>query len=680
LGACSRYNGSSSNNIYLYPVSITSGALTIGTALFSALSSSSYLPTGIALSSSSGDVFVSYSDGTSYGIEYATLSSGDSGNTLGTFNSVTISFSNGINITSLNYPRGIALDTSNNLYIPNILPYQGTGTNTNAYSFYIFYGAPTSGSVSLGGFYTTPAVYGAYSLTNISLGSGSSTKNYVYAGSSYPQILGNNEYSISLFDYNISQGNLTYNSTYFLQHINSPINILTYQLSGKNYLLVLNQYPNSSQEYFITVYTINSDGSLTFNNQFIDNTSNNQYLNNPISFTTGANDTHLFVLNYNNNNPFVSVFDISTVISSTNPPTNHIDVSSSDSYIYKIPAPYSEQIINISDIYYITNGVLQVSYSPPSETNLFNLVYSGSISAGTFAISLIPISNISIFGSSSNYFLGFSTFFNDYSVNITNINVPPSGPYDIYSNNTYTFNNYLVQNNFGEAYFLSSNNPSTNNPIYFELIASGTNNELVVFHNLYIPLNSNNVDLKAGSNSYNFTLTFPNDATNISISLVDPSQGIISSTTNNNVANVTYTTPNNSSSFDGIVNLNYSYSDSTAYSVSGQLSLKIYPVTQNNNYTTSINSPLIINLSDLTIGSDNIVTYTSPKNGVVYYSQLTNQFVYIPNSGFIGNDSFTYTLTTQDPLSSTSEINITVLTTPSLLSSAVRNKYNCVKS
>ncbi|RYE16780.1 MAG: tandem-95 repeat protein, partial [Sphingobacteriales bacterium] len=92
------------------------------------------------------------------------------------------------------------------------------------------------------------------------------------------------------------------------------------------------------------------------------------------------------------------------------------------------------------------------------------------------------------------------------------------------------------------------------------------------------------------------------------------------------------------------------------------ISLNVRPVGTTDNVTTPINMVININVkdNDLSKTGTTVNTITNPTNGVIA-TNTPNIVTYTPNTGFSGQDSFTYTLTTADGLVSEPIIvNITI--------------------
>ena len=74
------------------------------------------------------------------------------------------------------------------------------------------------------------------------------------------------------------------------------------------------------------------------------------------------------------------------------------------------------------------------------------------------------------------------------------------------------------------------------------------------------------------------------------------------------------------------------------------------PIANNNNVTTSINTPVTVDATANDVETDgdafSIESFTQGQNGTV--TQVGNNFIYTPNTGFVGNDFFTYTICDND--------------------------------
>ena len=135
-------------------------------------------------------------------------------------------------------------------------------------------------------------------------------------------------------------------------------------------------------------------------------------------------------------------------------------------------------------------------------------------------------------------------------------------------------------------------------------------------------------------------------------------------------------------SFTGTDTFTYSLSNA-AGSSTGTVTILVNspPVAVDNNYSTPQNQQFARNapgfLGNDTLNGGTVVSHTDPANGTLDAFGTDGSFRYTPNSGFSGNDTFTYTLQNAAG-SSTATVTIYVDVLPTITSVAPLNGSTCV--
>jgi len=575
----------------------------------------------------------------------------------------------------------ISIDPNYNIYAANF-QYIPTRQSLNKLQFFInkFNIQQTVSSGVSYVIYDSPAIFGTSALAF--------NNNYIYvASSNQPFSQTNQNFSISIFKLNNNKNNpFEYIETFFDSRLKNPSSLV----ANNNYLFVSNLYPNDNGYYYINIYTINTDGTIVYNNQYIDKTSNNQYLNRPTSLAISNDGKYLFVGNQGNSgSSFISVFDIEDLINGNGPSAyvyspENIDILNNPVSMSSIPALLSPgNITNALLVANLNNHSLSIFFYSgdlKSTSNPFNIVYTEINNAirnayDSLFFSLNSLTSLIVSNFKYQYLLGSNlnnslTFVVLYEDNICSVN-------------DFILNFYLQSPNS----VLLLNNVNYNN---LNIIASNSNNSLVLF-NLENSNNCSILNTQAGENAISID---PNN--------ILPSTGVSDVSFKTDIGNVTYNNnqilyyPQNSPNiFSGLNTITYEFLYNNQqllkpleYFIAGIYIISISPIAYNDTINIYKNSNLIINLNNLVLGSNYNVTYTQPSNGSLYYDNINNKFFYIPNNNFIGTDSFTYTITTQSsqsgssltPPSNTGEIIISVNSIienikQSILSKDIKNKY-----
>jgi hypothetical protein len=143
-----------------------------------------------------------------------------------------------------------------------------------------------------------------------------------------------------------------------------------------------------------------------------------------------------------------------------------------------------------------------------------------------------------------------------------------------------------------------------------------------------------------------------------------PSHGTVS-----RAGNVFTYTP--TTGYSGADSFTYTISDGKGNSATGIVNISVgaapvdnkAPSAVNDTINTTMGVPVLVNLlaNDSDSNGDKIAlkALTNPKNGKLYWMNDSYIF-YFPNAGFVGKDSFTYTITDSKGATSTASVAITV--------------------
>jgi hypothetical protein len=146
-----------------------------------------------------------------------------------------------------------------------------------------------------------------------------------------------------------------------------------------------------------------------------------------------------------------------------------------------------------------------------------------------------------------------------------------------------------------------------------------------------------------------------------------PSHGTVSSVGAN--GSFTYT-PN--AVFSGFDTFTYTITDSASQTATATVTITVgappAPVAINHAYSTPLNTALSVDPPGLLDGdSGNAITVTAtsnPSHGILFPGWASGSFVYAPNIGFSGIDTFTYTITDSALQRATATVTITVGSSP----------------
>ena len=157
----------------------------------------------------------------------------------------------------------------------------------------------------------------------------------------------------------------------------------------------------------------------------------------------------------------------------------------------------------------------------------------------------------------------------------------------------------------------------------------------------------------------------------------DPENDTLTVTGNTQASNGTVTRSGNTftytprSGFSGADSFSYTISDGKGNSATGTVNITVgaapvdnkAPIAVNDTISTTMGVPVLVNLlaNDSDPNGDKIAlkTLSNPKNGKLY--RMNDSYIfYFPNAGFVGKDSFTYTITDSKGATSTASVAITV--------------------
>ena len=157
----------------------------------------------------------------------------------------------------------------------------------------------------------------------------------------------------------------------------------------------------------------------------------------------------------------------------------------------------------------------------------------------------------------------------------------------------------------------------------------------------------------------------------------DPENDTLTVTGNTQASNGTVTRSGNTftytprSGFSGADSFSYTISDGKGNSATGTVKITVgaapidnkAPIAVNDTISTTMGVPVLVNLlaNDSDPNGDKIAlkTLSNPKNGKLY--RMNDSYIfYFPNAGFVGKDSFTYTITDSKGATSTASVAITV--------------------
>jgi len=557
-----------------------------------------------------------------------------------------------INIEDIVLANPFGMTTNNNnLYICNLTPIPKSLKNNFELYFNIYninYGvSPLTGSI----FYQSAGVFGTNKLASCVI----NNTNYIYVSNiaKYLLLEAPSLDAFSIFKYNPSSG-IEYLATILDVNLRSPSAIVTVSNSIGNYLFIANSGFNSNfgNGYYISMYIINPDGTVSPPRGiqfFIDDSYNNQYINNPSALAVSSDNNYLFIGNKGNpGQSFISVYDINQVLTINN--TNFDIYVYNPENVYILDDPSSMFVIPNSNILVVVN-------KNANFISVFN--YSGSLKDGSFSIEYNPA-----YSSLFSQFISYCPYINSLSLYTNNnyqyflaTNLNNSLTFSLFNNQNLCFlNNYGLLSNLispNDALFLSQYNNSTLN-----YLVSNMNNNLVIVN---FGINNNNCSIEnalAGQNKVfiNQNNILPNlkNINNISFN-VTPQGAVLGYGTNykNNIVYSTLTT----TPIAGQISIDYQFNyinSSISYFVNGLYLININPIASSAELQINKNGLLFINLNDLEVGTNLSVSYTQPRYGNVYYNNSNNTLLYVPNVNFTGIDSFVYTLTTSDGLLSSS--------------------------
>ena len=157
----------------------------------------------------------------------------------------------------------------------------------------------------------------------------------------------------------------------------------------------------------------------------------------------------------------------------------------------------------------------------------------------------------------------------------------------------------------------------------------------------------------------------------------DPENDTLTVTGNTQASNGTVTRSGNTftytprSGFSGADSFSYTISDGKGNSATGTVNITVgaapvdnkAPIAVNDTISTTMGVPVLVNLlaNDSDPNGEKIAlkTLSNPKNGKLY--RMNDSYIfYFPNAGFVGKDSFTYTITDSKGATSTASVAITV--------------------
>ena len=157
----------------------------------------------------------------------------------------------------------------------------------------------------------------------------------------------------------------------------------------------------------------------------------------------------------------------------------------------------------------------------------------------------------------------------------------------------------------------------------------------------------------------------------------DPENDTLTVTGNTQASNGMVTRSGNTftytprSGFSGADSFSYTISDGKGNSATGTVKITVgaapidnkAPIAVNDTISTTMGVPVLVNLlaNDSDPNGDKIAlkTLSNPKNGKLY--RMNDSYIfYFPNAGFVGKDSFTYTITDSKGATSTASVAITV--------------------
>jgi hypothetical protein len=554
------------------------------------------------------------------------------------------------------------------LYIANLTPIPSNPNNQFGLYFNIYNYNYNETNSNLNNIYSSPGIFGTNKLASINING----DKYIYVSNiaKYLLLEAPSLDAFSIFKY--TNNNITYLATVLDANLRTPSAIAVASTINGNYLFIANLGFNYKfgNGYFFVPYIINPDGSTSQPGSvqyIIDNSLNNEYINNPISLAISNDNQNLFIGNQGNpGQPFISVYNIEQCLSGT----NQLQV-----YVYN---PENIYILNTpSSMFTLSNeNILVVVNENGNFISAFN--YSGNILDGTFSIEYNPnYSNLfSNFISYCPYINSITTYLDKYFL-ATNLNNSLTFS-SIYNQTTCFLNNYSNLSNL-----MSPNNSLFLNQLQdgsLNFVVSNMNNNLVLYK-IDQQTNCSITNVPSGNekiyiDQYNILPSNGNYYTNTSFK---PSIGQIIGYGPKYNNNILYLPESNN--FSGQVSLEYSFdynNNTIEYSTNGLYFINIDPIALNQNLIIDENSILSIDLNNITKGNNLNVSYTQPAHGFVYFNNINNILIYYPYINFTGNDQFIYTIESSDGiLSSSGIINLTVspIIPSGILSKKIKNKY-----
>jgi len=136
------------------------------------------------------------------------------------------------------------------------------------------------------------------------------------------------------------------------------------------------------------------------------------------------------------------------------------------------------------------------------------------------------------------------------------------------------------------------------------------------------------------------------------------------SVTQNADGSFTYT-PN--AGYSGLDSYTYTITDDVGQTDVATVNITVNPLATNNAYTTNQSVTLTVPATGI-LGNDagtaiTVTSNTNPTNGTLTQN-ADGSLVYVPDAGFVGIDSYTYTITDSNGLTATASVEITVLNLP----------------
>ncbi len=312
-----------------------------------------------------------------------------------------------------------------------------------------------------------------------------------------------------------------------------------------------------------------------------------------------------------------------------------------------------------------TTGV--VTYVPTTnyigtDTYTYTLTNNGATSAPiTVSISITPVGTNDTYTTPVNVTSTEIVKSNDGTANQPNavtvaiVTAPTNGTATV--NSTTGVVTYVPTNNYigTDSYtYTLTNNGATSAPITvnISIIPTGTNDTYTT------PVNVTSTETVKSNDG---TANQPNAVT---VAIVTaPTNG--TATVNSTTGVVTYVPTNN---YIGTDTYTYTLTNNGATSAPITVNISIVPTGVNDSYTTPVNvtSTETVKSNDGTANQSNAVTVTivtAPTNGTATVNSTTGVVTYVPTTGFIGSDSYAYTLTNNGATSAPITVNISIIPT-----------------